>query len=719
MAEEATTDHQQIFTITRRDDSVAVITVDVPGESHNILTRALLREAEECFDNLAADTELRGVVFMSAKPGSFIAGADIEMLYACGTADEASELARAGQQLMNQLAELRAPVVAAIHGSCLGGGLELALACDGRVCTDSERTSLGLPEVMLGLLPGSGGTQRLPRLVGIQSALDVMLTGRNLRPHQARRQGLVDDVVPEPILEEAAVERVHELRDRRPARRRRGWMAWLLEGNPLGRAVVFQQARKQAAARGRGNYPALPRIIESVETGISDGLDKGLEREAECFGELAMTPQARQLMHVYFASTSMKKDPGTDSGAKPRPVRRAAVLGAGLMGAGIAFVTAHRAGIPVRLKDVAAKGLNQGMRHIHGQLEDQRRRRRLTGFDVEQQRNRVTPTLDYSGFHGVDLAIEAVFEDLELKRRMVRDVEDNGHPGTIFASNTSSIPITRIAEGANRPGNVIGMHYFSPVEKMPLLEVITTEHTDPEVVATTVAAGRQQGKTVIAVGDSAGFYVNRILAPYLNEAWYLLREGVAIDHVDRVLKDFGFPVGPFALLDEVGLDVTAKVAPILHEAFGERMKPVPETDTLLNDGRYGRKSNKGFYRYDKRRGKGSKPVDTGVYELLGVQPRSEMAAAEIIDRTVLPMVNEAARCHDENVIRSLRDGDIGAVYGIGFPPFRGGPFRYMDERGPAVIAERLQSLQHQLGARFAPAPILERMANTGETFHDG
>ncbi|MDN3517934.1 fatty acid oxidation complex subunit alpha FadJ [Aquisalimonas lutea] len=718
-ATDAETGSMTSLSLHRRDDGIAVVTVDLPGESHNVLNRTLMAEAEQCADTLERDDSIQGVVFISGKADSFIAGADIEMLHACASAAEVTELSRAGQAFMDRIAGFRVPVVAAVNGACLGGGLELALACHGRVCTDADSTALGVPEVMLGLLPGGGGTQRLPRRVGIRAALDMALTGRQIRPHKARRMGLVDDVVPAPILEDAAVRRLQQLQGSRAgAGRRRSWLEWLLEGNPLGRRMVFDQARKQAQGRSRGNYPALPRIIECMETGLQRGLEAGLELEARRFGELAMTPQARQLMNIYFATTAMKKDAGTDApSAAPRTIRRTAVLGAGLMGAGIAFVTTHKAGLPVRLKDIAADNLNKGLRHIHEQIRERRRRGGVTPFQADLQLNRVTPALDYSGFAGVDVAIEAVFEDLDLKHRMVRDVEAHAGDRTIFATNTSSIPITRIAEGAARPENVVGMHYFSPVEKMPLLEVIATEHTAPEVVATTVDLGRRQGKTVIVVRDGAGFYVNRILAPYINEACHLLREGVAIDRVDETLKNFGFPVGPFALLDEVGLDVTAKVAPILHEAFGERMKPVAEADAMLADGRYGKKSRKGFYRYDGKRRKGGKQVDESVYELLQVKPDNRASETEIVDRTVLLMVNEAARCHDEGVLRSLRDGDIGAVYGIGFPPFRGGPFRYMDARGIPAIVERLQALRDQHGERYAPAPVLERMAASGEGFH--
>ncbi len=712
-----------VFQLVLGEDGIAVVTIDLPGESQNTLKAAFITEAHALLDRLEQDSAVQGVVFISGKPGSFIAGADINMLQACRTAAEATELSKAGQRFFDRLANFKVPMVAAIDGACLGGGLELALACHGRICTDQPKTALGLPEVMLGVLPGSGGTQRLPRLIGIPAALDLMLTGKHLNAQKARRLGLVDDVAPATILLPSAIALAKKLRATRPVRNNaslfsvKGLTKLALEDNPLGRRILFQQAREQVLGKTRGHYPAPLRIIDCVEIGASRGLKKGLEAEALGFGELAVTPQARQLMHLYFATTALKKDSGVaDARVQPRPVRKVGVLGAGLMGAGIAYVTANKARVPVRLKDKEAAGLNRGMAYLDRLLQKRLKRRSITSFEAGLERHRVMPTLDFSGFHNVELVIEAVFEDLPLKHRMIADVEAHCPATTIFATNTSSIPITQIAAAAQRPENVIGMHYFSPVEKMPLLEVITTPQTAPEVIATTVDFGRKQGKTVIVVQDGAGFYVNRILAPYMNESGYLLAEGVAIDAIDQALVQFGFPVGPLTLLDEVGIDVGSKVGPILHQAFGERMKAAGVADRLLADGRYGRKSKKGFYRYEGVK-KGEKPVDKTVYGVLGVSGAKAMDAQEIVERCVLLMLNEAARCWDEGVIRSARDGDIGAVFGIGFPPFLGGPFRYADSLGIAELLAKLEHYRQRLGERFAPAEILVRMARENRTFH--
>lgn len=720
----ATEPNLTVFQLTLRADGIAVATIDVPGESQNTLKAEFVAEATALLDRLERDADVRGVVLISGKPGSFVAGADINMLQACRTAAEATELSKTGQRFFDRLEAFKAPVVAAIDGACLGGGLELALACHGRVCTDNPKTALGLPEVMLGVLPGTGGTQRLPRRIGVPAALDLMLTGKHLDARKAHRLGLVDDVAPATVLLQTAVALAHKLRHGRPAAQRssalfsvKGLTKLALEGNPLGRRILFQKAREQVLSKTRGKYPAPLRIIDCVETGASQGFGKGLEAEATHFGELAVTPQARQLMNLYFATTALKKDTGVaDPSVRPRPIRKIGILGAGLMGAGIGYVTASKAKIPVRLKDKDAAGLNRGLSHIDRLIQKRLQRRSLAPFDAGQERRRVTPTLDFSGFQSVDLVIEAVFEDLKLKHQMLADIEANCPPATIFATNTSSLPITEIAAAARRPENVIGMHYFSPVEKMPLLEIIATPQTAPEVIATTVEFGRKQGKTVIVVEDGAGFYVNRILAPYINEAGYLLAEGVAIDAIDRALVQFGFPVGPFTLLDEVGIDVGSKVGPILHEAFGERMKPAGVADKLLADGRYGRKSKKGFYRYEGAK-KGEKPVDKSVYAVLGATGDKIMDAKEIVERCVLPMLNEAARCWDEGLIRSPRDGDIGAVFGIGFPPFLGGPLRYADSLGIATLVAKLEQFQQRSGGRFQPAEILTRMAREQRSFY--
>jgi len=718
-----------ILELEHRDDGVAVLWMDDAGETVNKLKAALIEEFEQVLATIEADREIKVLVFASGKPDSFVAGADLQMLLEVGDAAEARALSEASQRIQRRIAALKPVTVAAIHGACLGGGLELALAFDGRIASDHDSTRLGLPEVQLGLLPGGGGTQRLPRLVGIEKALDLLLTGRQVSAGHARRLGLVDDCVHRNIIVEAATVRGWEIaaRPRRPSpwRRLRASLTlpalrnWALAGNPIGRRFVFDQARRRTENKTRGNYPAPGRILEVVRTGLASDTRAAEAAEAAAFGDLAITPEARQLINVFFASNDLKKDPGVDDvGVEPAAVGKIGILGAGLMGAGIATVSLAKAGVSVRLKDINDESIADGLRHVRGELDRRVKRRSMTPLEADRAMGRLTGTLDYSGFANCDVVVEAVFEDLKLKKKMIGEVEKRTGDRTIFATNTSALPVEQIAADSARPQNIIGMHYFSPVEKMPLLEVVVTENTAPWVTATCVALGKRQGKTVIVVRDAPGFYTSRILGPYMNEAAHLLAEGAPIERIDSALKDFGYPVGPLALLDEVGIDVGQKVASTLSGAFGQRMAPASAMDTLYSDQRLGRKNGRGLYRYKGVGGRDAGRADASVYELLGVSPDSTFDRREIVDRCVLQMVNEAVHCLADGIIRSPRDGDAGAVFGLGFPPFRGGPFRYVDSEGAERIVERLGELENRVGERFTPAPLLAEHARRGKTFHD-
>ncbi|MDP4528175.1 fatty acid oxidation complex subunit alpha FadJ [Alkalimonas delamerensis] len=702
------------FALHHRDDGIAVITMDVPGERMNVLKATFADEIKTLLAELKQSSSVKGVVLISGKPDSFVAGADISMLDGCHSAEEAEAIAKLGQEVFAEIEQLSVPVVAAIHGPCLGGGLELAMACHQRVVSDDGKTVLGLPEVQLGLLPGSGGTQRLPRLVGLQKALDMMLTGKQLRAKQALKAGLADAMVPNSILLDAAVKLA--LSGKKPAQQPKlNLVGKLLEKTAPGRGIVFDQARKQTLAKTHGNYPAPLKILQVIRTGIDKGMQQGLAAEAKAFGELCMTPESKALRSLFFATTEMKKESGAGD-AKPRTLRKTAVLGGGLMGGGIASVTATKAGLPVRIKDIQQQGIAHALAYGYQLLDKKVKRRFMRKTELQKQMALMTGTTDYSGFSDVDLVVEAVFEDLELKQKMVADIEKHCKADTIFASNTSSLPIGQIAAKAKRPENVIGLHYFSPVDKMPLVEVIAHAGTSAETIATTVAFARKQGKTPIVVKDGAGFYVNRILALYMNEAAQLLLQGEPVEKLDKALVKFGFPVGPITLLDEVGIDVGAKIGPILQSELGERFAAPAAFDKLLADGRKGKKVGKGFYLYSGK-GKGKKPVDASVYTVLGITPSPKLNSNELVQRTTVQMLNEAARCLEEGVIASARDGDIGAIFGIGFPPFLGGPFRYMDSLGAAKLVEMLQGYEAQFGSRFAPCELLQQMAAEGKTFY--
>jgi 3-hydroxyacyl-CoA dehydrogenase/enoyl-CoA hydratase/3-hydroxybutyryl-CoA epimerase len=702
------------------EGGVATLLVDDPGERVNTIHPELMLEFVRHLDRLERDDAVKAIVLASGKPDGFVAGAKIELMQTVTDAAGAEKLSRDGQAVFDRLERFPKPVVAAIHGAALGGGCEWVLACHYRVASDEPRTQIGLPEVQLGLIPGGGGTQRLPRLIGIQAALDVILAGKSVKARKAAKLGLVDEAVPPALLREVARARALALASgklRREKRRTKGAVeqaaALALEENFLGREVLFRQARKVTLAKTKGHYPAPLRALDALEHGYRAGFAKGLEREAAHFGQLAVSPVARRLMEIFFATTALKKDNGTDDPTvKPRPVERAGVLGGGLMGSGIAYVTVN-AGIPVRVRERDDGAAAKAVGAVRAILDERVKKRSIDRLERAERMRLLTATTDWSGFAGVDLLVEAVFEDLALKQEMVRAFEAVNERG-IFASNTSSIPIGRIAEASKRPESVLGMHYFSPVQKMPLLEVIVTPRTSKEATATAVAVGKKQGKTVIVVGDGPGFYTSRVLAPYMNEAAEVLAEGAAVEAIDRALVDFGFPVGPITLLDEVGIDVGDKVGKILHEAFGERMRPPAALHEVVQGGRLGRKNRRGFYTYDEKK----KRVDESVYDLLpGGRARKPVDPREVQDRLVVQMVNEAIRCLGEGILRSPRDGDVGAVFGLGFPPFRGGPFRWADELGTRALLEKVEGLRARHGARFEPAPLLVEHGRSNRPFH--
>ena len=699
---------QRALTMTV-DAGIAWLEIDVAGEAQNTLGEALGRDLDAALTRLETETGIQGAILISAKQGSWVAGADVKMFEKLDTPEAAASLIRAGQRGFDRLAALPFPTLAAIQGACLGGGLELALACDARLAADDDKTVLGLPEVMLGILPAGGGTQRLPRLIGLPDALDMILTGKRLGPKKAKKLGVVDELCPPAIVRRAAKQVMRRLidagDDARELSTRRRLEDLALADNPIGRRLVLGKAKQGVMDKTHGNYPAPLRAIECVRIGLEDGMAAGLEAEARAFGDLATSPEARNLMAIFFAQTALKKETGTDDKAvKPRKVRQLGVLGGGLMGGGIAYVAAAQAKIPVRIKERDDDGVARGLAYVQGIVDALAKRRSIDRLEADGIMARVSASTDYRGLGRADVVIEAVFEDLELKERVLGDLEPHLGDDCVFASNTSTIPIGRIAAAAKRPERVCGMHFFSPVHKMPLLEVIVTDETTAEATATCVQLGKRMGKTVIVVGDGPGFYTSRILAPYMNEAAFLLEEGVPVEIIDRSLVNWGFPVGPLTLLDEVGLDVAEKAGKVMLEAFPDRLRAPEGMAKLRADDRAGRKNGRGFYRYDGDKKQGPDP---SVYTVIGVAPRRDVPASDALaERVALTMVNEAARCLGEGILRSARDGDMGAVFGLGFPPFRGGPFRWMEQVGMKEVHRKLKRLADKHGPRFEPAPYI-------------
>ncbi|MDF1597020.1 MAG: fatty acid oxidation complex subunit alpha FadJ [Acidimicrobiia bacterium] len=706
------------------DDGIATVLMDRAGEPMNTLGPVIFDDFNTVLDRLETDDSIEAVVWGSAKK-DFLVGADIRWFAELTDAIGAEKTILAAHEMFARVERLHTkhgkPVIAAISGACLGGGTELALCASSRICTDHPKTQLGQPEVQLGIIPAGGGTQRLPALIGIADALDLILTGRPARSRKAKSLGLVDEVVPTEKLMEVATRRAREAIESPDGRTKKrslfsmdGIQELALEANPVGRNVLFKQAKDKLLKQTKGLYPAPERALEAVRIGIEDGPAAGYAAEARFFGELVVSPESLALRSIFFSSRSLERETWVAQGVEPKQVSKVAMIGGGLMGGGIAAVTTLKAQTPIRIKEIDTAGVGRALAYVQKVIGGQVKRKRLRDFEGEKAMLRVTGSTGWRGFEDSDLVIEAVFENIELKQSILREVEAITRPDTVFASNTSSLPITSIASASSRPETVLGMHYFSPVDKMPLLEIIVTDQTADWATATAVEFGKKQGKTVIVVKDGTGFYTTRVLGPYSNEAMYLLAEGASVEAIDKAMVGWGFPVGPVLLADEVGIDVGAKIAVILIDAFGERMRGPSMMEGLISDDRKGRKNGRGFYLYDDKGQRGD--VDQTVYAALGLGPRTEISPGEIQKRLWLAFANEAARCLEEGILGSARDGDIGAVMGLGFPPFRGGPFFWIDQVGADRVVSDLEDLAARHGDRFTPAKILTENARNGDKF---
>ncbi len=706
------------FDLTIEDDGLGVLTFDLPGEKVNKFSREVLAELAELVGRLERESRTRALLLRSGKPEIFIAGADVKE-FTKAQREEVREGVAGVQALFERVARLPYPVVAAVNGVCLGGGTELALACDWRVMSDAKKAQIGLPEVRLGIFPAWGGCTRLPKLVGLQSALDLILTGKSLGAKRAKKIGLVDEAVPAAIFDEWAVrfarEKLGQVKPRRAVRKARSFAEKVLEATPIGRRIIFDKAREGVMKQTGGHYPAPLAALAVVEEGYGRPVETGFAAEASHIGEIFGSEVQKNLLALFFLTEDVKKETGVDDpSVKPRGVSRVGVLGAGVMGGGIAQLAADK-DLPARMKDIDPKALGHGYAAAAAVWKEQVDRRRLQPRDMAKKMGLLSGTLDYSGFARCEVTIEAVVEKLAVKRAVLKEWEAAVPKTAIFASNTSTLPITEIAAGAAAPPRVVGMHFFNPVHRMPLVEVIRGRETSDETVATIFALAKTLGKTPVVVRDAPGFLVNRILAPYLSEAVRLVLEGSRIEDVDRALTDFGMPVGPLALLDDVGLDVAAKAGEVMQAAFPERMKMGGE-EALAAAGRLGRKNGRGFYDYEGGKRRGPSPQ---AYELLRVRPPEKSALpAEVMEaRCILPMVNEAAHCLEDSIVPDASKLDLAMIFGTGFPPFRGGLLRYADSLGLDRVFARLDDLSERLGPRFAPSDLIQSLANSSRTFY--
>lgn len=700
-----------------RDGDLAVLWFDLPGEKVNKFSSAVMAEFAAIVDELERTRDIKRVIVASGKPSVFIAGADVTEFSKASSAEDAREYTRVGQQTIHRFSKLPQVTVAAINGAALGGGCELAISCDYRVMSDSPKAQIGLPETKLGIFPAWGGTTKLPRLIGLPAALDIILNGKTVDGKRAKRMGLVDDVVPAAILLDVA--RQFAAKPKRGGSGRR--TTFFLEGNPLARRVIFGKARKAVLEQTHGHYPAPLKAIDVMEYGMSAGVERGLAREVDEVVPLIVSSTggsasgsgdvARNLIRLFFLMEDSKKE---RMAAAPIDVRDAGVLGAGIMGGGIAQLIADKTDAAVRMRDINWKAIAGGMKAASRIWKKKVERRRMTRVEMQRDLARITATTDWAGFERCDLVVEAVVESVEIKRQVLREFEAVAKPTAIFASNTSTIPISDIAAQASRPENVAGMHFFNPVDRMPLVEVIRGAKTSDVAMATVANFARKLGKTVVYCNDGPGFVVNRILGPYMNESGFLLEEGNTIESIDKAMVDFGMPMGPMALLDEVGIDVAAKVAKILSAAFGDRMEPSPVVSALYADGRYGKKNGKGLYLYEggKRQG-----PDPSVYKLLGIKATHPADASAVVERMILAMVNEAAMILEEKIVASAPELDLAMIMGTGFPPFRGGLLRYADKLGLPYIMARLDDLANKHGKRFLATAALRKLAERDGKFY--
>ncbi len=707
-------------------DDVAWLEWDLPGEKVNKLSSSVMA----CFRQLLEELKVsnyKAVVLISRKKNIFVAGADIGEMQTIHTAEEYSRVIESGQEIMNLLEDLPMPTVAAIDGACLGGGCELVLACDYRIVTDSPSMKIGLPEVRLGLIPGWGGCVRLPRVVGLQSALDVILAGKTLPGKKAVKMGLVDECVPKEILEQRVQLFIDDILTGKKGKRfkrfsPRNIMDRLMESF-LGQRLVFREVKKTVLKMTKGFYPAPLKALEVIKSTYNlRGLQnrkRALEVERKAFCQVAVTDISEYLIQLFFLTEGAKRETGVSSGKKVETstVNYVGVLGAGVMGGGIAYLAADK-GYSTRMKDIQHESVALGLKSAHGIWSKKLQRRRITNHELNRKMSLISGGIDFSGFQQMDVVIEAVVEDIKVKKMVISEAASHCPGDCIMATNTSSLSVTELAKAHPHPENFLGMHFFNPVDKMPLVEVIRGVETCDQATATIVHLSKKMGKTPVVVKDSPGFLVNRLLLPWLLEGMFLLEEGMSIEVVDKFLsEDFGMPMGPFQLLDIVGLDTSMKALKVFKSSMGERMEEPKFGEVLIQSGRLGKKGSKGFYLYD---GKGKEAsVDPSIYSDLQLDsPADPMTCEECIQRCNFQMINEAARAlYEDEVVAKPEDVDLATIMGLGFPPFRGGLLKYADSLGSQKVVEGLEEYASRWGQRFQPCQSLIDMAGKGSGFY--
>ncbi len=700
---------------------IAIVEFDLIGEKVNKFSTPVMMRLKEVLQEIARSS-YKAVIFKSNKNKIFIAGADIEEIKTMTTKEQFNEAVKGGQEIMNMVEDLAIPTFAAINGACMGGGCEFVMSCDYRIASDDPSTKIGLPETQLGIIPGFGGTVRMPRILGLAAAFDIILAGKAVNSKKALKIGLVDKVVHPNLLMDFATKWAKEIiaaggKKRRKTYEPKGLMNHVLEG--VGQGIVFRKAREGVMKLTGGHYPAPLKAIEVIKKTYGKDRETALLLEREAFCELGVTDVSKNLIHVYYLTEMVKKQTGiAGSQAKARPVSHMGVLGAGTMGGGIAYVAADK-GIDVRMKDLNVEALSKGLKHASDLWRKLVKRKTIDSYQFQQKMSLVSTTTNYSGFKNMDVVVEAIVEDINIKQKVIGECAGEMRPDAIIVTNTSSLSVSEIAKGHPRPEFFAGMHFFNPVNKMPLVEVIRGEKTSEETIATIFELSKRMGKMPVVVKDGPGFMVNRLLLPYMGEAAFLLQDGMSVEVVDKAfVKEFGMPMGPFALMDEVGLDVCIKVLKIFKKSFGERIEMAACMTLLEKSGRLGKKNGKGFYLYaeDGKRG----DVDSSIYAALELPaPTNPLAPKECLERGIFAMVNECSLALiEDKIVESPQEVDLAMIMGTGFPPFRGGLLRYADSIGVVYIADQLEMYANERKAsRLKPATPLRNMAKTQRKFY--
>jgi 3-hydroxyacyl-CoA dehydrogenase / enoyl-CoA hydratase / 3-hydroxybutyryl-CoA epimerase len=701
----------------------ALVEFDVQGENANVFSTPVMTEFKSVIEALGV-SKFKAAAIVSKKKNIFIAGADINEIKNLKTKEEINAATQAGQDIFNMIEDSKIVFVAAIHGACVGGGCEMSIACDWRIASDAKSTKIGLPEVQLGIIPGFGGCVRLPRVIGLIQSLQIILPGATVPALKAYKSGLIDELIPEALFAKRVESFMSDLVKKGAKKRKKTFspgVAGKLMESPLLKWKIFSESLKTVMKESKGHYPAPLEALSVVKRtyGMSNR-EKALKIEREGFCAAAQTEVSKNLIQLFFWMENIKKRSGisSTSTAKAKPIKTMGVLGAGTMGGGIAQLAADK-GVRVRMKDINNASLMRGFEAAADIWNKAVKRKKLSPQDFQKKMGLLTGTLDFSGFKNIDLVVEAIVEDMNVKKKVIAETVQYTGENTIIATNTSSLSVAVMSEAHPKPENFVGLHYFNPVNKMPLVEVIRGPKTSDETTTTVFEFAKKMGKTPVVVKDGPGFLVNRLLLPLLSEALFILQDGYDIESVDKKYTHvFGNPMGPFRLMDEVGIDVCIKVLKIFKASFGDRMQVSPLTEKFadLKD-RLGRKTKKGFYIYDND----GRPtgVDPEVYKVLGLgSPNKNFDTQEIIDRGVLSMVNEAALAlYDDKIVESAEELDLAMIFGTGFPPFRGGLLKYADSQGLKKIVERLEAFEIKYGKRFKPTRPLIDLVNNQKNFY--